>query len=436
MAEATVSTRSALLATMNSWSSDWAGTATSLGISASASRVIEVANGTYTTMALTYTFPQRVTIRAATKHGPTFGQVTMSGSNTYLDGIKVSAYTYGAIKFEGATDCGVVKCQILGNTSATLADPIDAGYGVQCIGGSDGIVVEDCFIDGYKFGSVNYGCNDVIYRRCFMHSFGLMMHQTSGGATNMLFESQYCSGNYLPEASAHGDFIQLRGGDNITVRKCVFRKSSATGKIARGIPVGDGGLDATNVTLTQNLIATAHVQGAGPASSDTEGGDERSNITVTNNTLLCVTDDPNSNQYLCQVDMSGAGSGSTNSANAQTKTDGGSADSGGIVFEVGPSYAGRDFSAYDAHYDNRPDRSSTLADLIPKASSAMHPNTGTAGCYDLIQDILDGDYPSNWDSTVADPFDTYFVAGDIPSEGGTPTLSAPIIGGGLFLAGA
>lgn len=413
--DATVSTRTSLLSTLASWESDWNGTATSLGISASASRSLGCNDGTYTAMTLDYVFPQRVTISSAqTKHGAVFGATTLSGTNIYLDKIKVSAYTYGAVKLYGSY-CGLTKCQILGKTNATLGDTIKLGYGIMATNGVNNCLIEECYIDGFNFGAINYNNTNVTYRKCFVRSFGSMALQTSGSVTNITLDRIYSSGHFYPNvdpgADIHGDFMQLRGGNGITVSKCVYRKGTATGKITRGIPLGDGGLDCYNVTVDNCLLVGNQIQGTGSAEADP--GDIRTNIVITNNTMLFPEDDPQNNgsptsQFICKIVNSAAGAGSSTSGNAQTVANGTGADSGGIVFEVGADSTVADYSAYDTHYNSRPVLSSSLSDLIPKNTSAMYPGTGTAGCYELISDILGGDYPANWDSTVAAPFNTYW----------------------------
>ena len=409
-ADATVSTRSALLALLASWSgtSNWNSTASGLGLSTSDARVIEVAAGSYSSMTLDYTFPQRVTIRGASaSHTTIFSTTDIQGTNIYLDLLRVSAYTNGAVKFNGNTTCGMTRCEVFGKTNATLGDPISLGYGVLVTNGANGVLVEDCYFDGFKFSSVCFSGTNITYRWNIHNKIGSVYHQSSGGS-NLLYEYEAMQGNYMPAPGTHGDFFQLRGGHDIVVRKCYGRKTSNTGSIMRGLAIGDGGLDCYNVLLDQNLIASNQSQGAGTTSADVDPGDNRTNVDVTNNTLLFITNDPQTGQFTCSVDNGGSGAGSSTSGNAQTKVDGGSADSGGKVWHSGPNAGARDFSDYDDDYDNRPTLGCPLSHLIPKSASTLHPDTGTVGSYDLIQDILDGTHHGNRHATVATPWEALF----------------------------
>lgn len=401
---------SGLTTLLNSWASDWNGTATSLGISASASRTIGLADGSYGTRTFSQSFPQRVTLTTnGTKHGAVFGVVTFTGANIYLDQAKVLTYATGAVTFNGCSNCSITKSQIFGKTNATLGDPLSFGYGVYVTGGAQNSLIEECYIDGYKFGSVLQSCNGTTIRKCFTRSFGSIVHHSGGGnPTNVLIEKDYSVGSFFDPPGVHGDYIFFRSGADVIVRKCVYRKDNTTNNITRGIVSGDNGFDISNFLITQNLLVNNHIQGAGCDSASFDAGDIRANIDILNNTFLFCTDGGNMDQWICKVDNGPADGNSTEAGNAETAENGTTPDAGGLVFEVGTNFSNRDYSDYDAHYDSRPGVTSTLSDLIPKNTSSMYPGVGTVGCYELISDILAGDYPANWDSTVATPFNTYF----------------------------
>lgn len=156
------------------------------------------------------------------------GTVTIAAPNVTIRNCLVDVVTsaYPIRIDSGATGALVVDTEVRGGAGT--------GINVLVSGGADGATIRRCDLNGGE-DSIRIGANSVTLDRCYLHD----LHRQPGG---------------------HHDTVQVRAGDNITIRGCTLLPYVAATDDPMNAAIQIGSLSGTN-PISNLLVEDCYMDG-------------------------------------------------------------------------------------------------------------------------------------------------------------------------------
>lgn len=148
-------------------------------------------------------FPTAATTGPKRPLRPYEGPSTITADGFVIEGVSIS----GGLKVD-ADNVTLRHCRIAGST-----------YPVQQIKGRKGLVLEDCELDGQGKASVAILYGEYTLRRCNVHD---VLDGPRIEGDNVLIDACYIHDLTRVE-SGHHDTVQMRRGNNATIRGCTLQ---------------------------------------------------------------------------------------------------------------------------------------------------------------------------------------------------------------------